>query len=853
MREALRHIYFAQPLYFLLLSLLPLLWLRLGGRSAILVFWRSAIVCLLVLALADPERVGEVTRASEPSERVFAFDLSRSIPESMRLWMVETAKQKLAARDRAMVFAGEAREVKDWDRWVSGKVAREGIRPDETNLENLFSSLLRPPQAPRTVFLFTDGWETSGAAERLLSSLALSGTKVFPLLPPNSPPVDNVAVRKIIAPHQGTKGEAIRLKVVVENQNSREVSGSLALTLNGHPFRNEAIRLSPGSHIFTFQAPLPDGPMASLQATFVPSVARADLFSQDNQTTSWVGVRSKERVLLLNGQSGEGRYLEEILKRRGYEVTSPVPGGSPPPPAGYGIVIFNNVGREKFSAEYLAEIERHVASGNAFLMLGGEASFAPGGYRETAIEPLLPVELREPKKPEEKHRALVLVIDKSGSMNQENRVLYAKEAAKAAAGQLKERDLLGVVGFDVESFVVVPLSPMEKIRATVGAQIDRLKAGGQTYLLPALEEAMRQLEKQSASRKHVIILSDGVTRGAHSEYTNLVTFMKEKLRITTSAVAIGEEVDLPLLKRIAQYGGGFFHHTYDPATLPQIVLKELQDKPEPVPIVESDFTPVAVKGSELLAEFPAVPYPPLKGFIETELKKRAQIDLALSKEERRYPLLASWNYGRGKAVAFATDLSGRWSKDWVQWELLERFWGKVFDWLRPVKEKESLPPHEVRINLQGAQPVLELYLYAAVDGNSLFRYSFRGHGSRGEGTLMRVAPGHYQTELPLSARGDYRIELFEERQGQTIAYPPLGYSLSFNPKSEIPRDRFNIALLAQIARSTGGAINPEGDEKPGSREVTRTSIALRPPLIFLVLILFLSEVILRRFFFRDFR
>ncbi len=74
-------------------------------------------------------------------------------------------------------------------------------------------------------------------------------------------------------------------------------------------------------------------------------------------------------------------------------------------------------------------------------MLGADNSFAPARYRQTPIEKLLPLEPKEPPKPEEKTRAVVLVIDKSASMRDENRIVYAKEAAKAVARQLKDTDL----------------------------------------------------------------------------------------------------------------------------------------------------------------------------------------------------------------------------------------------------------------------------------------------------------------------------------------------------------------------------------------------------------------------------
>ena len=173
---------------------------------------------------------------------------------------------------------------------------------------------------------------------------------------------------------------------------------------------------------------------------------------------------------------------------------------------------------------------------------------------------------------QETNRAVVLLIDKSGSMREENRILYAQEAAKAVARQLKDNDFLGIVGFDASAFVLVPLEPLGKLRRVINAQIDRLKPGGQTYFYPALMEAKRQIEKANTSRKHIILLSDGETRGNQGELMDLISVMKKEFNITISAVAIGKEADIRVMKRIAQYGGGLFHNTSDPSTLPQIVL-----------------------------------------------------------------------------------------------------------------------------------------------------------------------------------------------------------------------------------------------------------------------------------------
>ena len=54
----------------------------------------------------------------------------------------------------------------------------------------------------------------------------------------------------------------------------------------------------------------------------MPQKAEFDNYAPDNQGFARITVRSKAKVLLLNGQSGGGLYLEEILKRQGFSVTS---------------------------------------------------------------------------------------------------------------------------------------------------------------------------------------------------------------------------------------------------------------------------------------------------------------------------------------------------------------------------------------------------------------------------------------------------------------------------------------------------------------------------------------------------
>ena len=850
MEQLLANLQFARPFYFWLLLALPIVWLRFRDRRWVVLFWRSIILILVVLALADPRSVSRQSSATQ-EERLFAFDLSQSIPASTRRWMEQNTQGSLAPKgsDRVFVFGAKTQETADWRDALNDPAAKASVAPEKTNLENLLTRMMALSSAPRSLFLFTDGWETQGNVERLLPAVAAAGIKIFPMVPPGRASIENVAVTKLIAPSHGTSAEALNLKVVLENQNEQAVDGTLTLSRDGQTFRTEAIKLPPGSHIFTYQTTLPEAALASYRASFSAHRSDLDRYPQDNQALAWVTIRNKAKLLLINGQAGGGRYLEELLKRRGFEVTSRTADAAPLP-TGYKVVIFNNVEREKFAPGYLAAVERHTAEGNGFLMLGAEASFAPDSYRRTPIEALLPVEPKEPKR-EEKNRAVILVIDKSGSMREDNRILYAQETAKAVMRQLKDNDLIGVIGFDVSAFVVVPVDTVGRLRSTFETQIDRLKAGGQTYFYPALLEAKRQIERTNVGRRHIILLSDGETRGSQGELIDLVSVMKNEMKVTVSAVAIGADADIRMMKRIAQYGGGLFHHTLDPSSLPQVVLQQLQDNPREEPQGDKDFVPIQNRGSQILAALGVRSYPPVLGFMETELKPGAQLDLLIPREDRKAPLLASWQYRRGRVVALTIDMEGRWSRNWISWGRLPSFWDSVFDWLHPAPSEEPIPQYEARVSFLANQPVLDLLVFEEGSADSQFRFSLTAKESKLEGNLKRLAVGHYQAALPSIKSGEYRIDLVEDRRGRRISYPALGYTQPYEVGAEQPRTEANIALLSRLAEVTGGAINVQATESASRVEITKSYQPIRQPLIILSFLLFLLEIIARRFFFSD--
>jgi hypothetical protein len=174
----------------------PLLWVRVRDQRLLVILARTLILLLLICGLADPQWV---TRQAKQEERIFAFDISQSVTNSMRRWMGTTAEERLAPtqQDRVFVFASGTKEAPDWREWLKKDGAHpEVIQPLKTDLEKLFTALLALPPAPRSLFLFTDGWETQGNGG-FYPNCGLR-LRFFRLFRRSSLKIDNVTVKLVI-------------------------------------------------------------------------------------------------------------------------------------------------------------------------------------------------------------------------------------------------------------------------------------------------------------------------------------------------------------------------------------------------------------------------------------------------------------------------------------------------------------------------------------------------------------------------------------------------------------------------------------------------------------------------------
>ena len=234
---------------------------------------------------------------------------------------------------------------------------------------------------------------------------------------------------------------------------------------------------------------------------------------------------------------------------------------------------------------------RYVDRGGSLAMVGGDESFGLGGYEDSPIAKAMPVVMKPPQH-HERQRALILIIDKSGSMGRKDKLKYAKAAAETVTSSLKDYDLVGVIGFDSQPFVVVPLEPFGQARPYFDELVDRLKARGAPFFCPRWSRRSAHSRTSDAATKHVVILTDGETGGTAYMYYSLVSTMHHDLGSTISTIAIGRKANLPLLESISQYGGGGFYQTDSANNLPELFLEDFEKHGGETTMVEKDLRPL---------------------------------------------------------------------------------------------------------------------------------------------------------------------------------------------------------------------------------------------------------------------
>ena len=443
---------------------------------------------------------------------------------------------------------------------------------------------------------------------------------------------------------------------------------------------SQAIVVKRGQNCFHLSLTATDAPLATFAAELVGC---KDTLPENNKSTIGVLVRPKPRLLLVESRPASAAQLAAALQSQAIDVHVCSPQDMPATADGiqrYDAVILSNVPAASLPAARMELIRNYVRDfGGGLIAVGGDQSFTPGGYHDSAIEEILPVWSEAKKDKPKPTLAMVLVLDVSGSMEGKS-IDLAKQATRRAVEMLGPRDLLGVIAFEEKSWWVSPLhtcTDKDKILRQVAA----ISAGGETEMYPPLDKAYLALRESFADLKHIIVMTDGVS--SPGDFDGLAKNIAAT-GITVSTVAIGDEAAGPLLQEIAERAKGHYYFCDDMARVPQIFALDTSIAGK-LGISEEPFSPKPSGASAIFGDLDLQRLPTLLGCVETRPKEGSQLVLASQGGD---PLLVVGHYGRGTSVAFNSDIQSRWAAAWLHWPDFGKFWVRL---VRAAMRKE--PPH----------------------------------------------------------------------------------------------------------------------------------------------------------------
>ena len=785
---------------------------------------RGLILVFLVLALAGLRWLAQ----SRELAVVFAIDDSTSISPSARQEAHDFVAAALRARNHldTVGIIGFARRPEVWQppaaqsRFPSPWP--ELAERSQTDIGGAieFASAIFPTGKTKRLVVLSDGNETTDRAADAAQKLARTGIELlaFPLRNGNVP---EVLVEKVEIPSRLEIGEPFDLLARI--RSTVATSAKVKLYENQFLVEERDVALHPGLNEFRAPNLQVEGSFSSFEVEVVPSL---DTSVENNRAEATASSRGRPRVLLVEGDANTNRLLPEVLRAAKIDVETREALGAPKTLEDlqqFDLLMLSDVPALSLGREQMDLYRRWVQEfGGGFVMIGGEQSFGVGGYFRTPIEQMLPVRMEHEDRQDVPTVALLIVLDRSGSMTAQvqgvTKMSLANQGAALALDVLQPKDFFGVLAVDTRAHTVAPLQQHASKAAIEQKILSVTAGGGGIYVYTSLAEAFQVLRDVPARVKHVILFSDAAdaeekvggemgdgARGGGSSL-DLASAMLAA-RITTSVVALGSETDkdTAFLRQLAERGNGRFYLTSDATSLPQIFTTETM-KVAQSSMVEEPFLALPVGKSPIIAGLDWAKSPLLLGYNTTKPKPTADLLLAT---ERSEPLLAVWRYGLGQAAAFTSDAKSRWAAEWLEWPGFGKFWTQL---VRGIMRKSDQASFMVNTVETGDRLKIEI---EAVHPDGSFRdrlpITVNALGPENKAQVREAnqsGPGQYVATIDLPPRGTTIVSISSPDlpDGGTV----FGHTRSY-PREFLTTET-NEDLLRRLAQIGGGRFAPTPEE-----------------------------------------
>ena len=772
---------------------------------------------------------------------IFLVDLSDSNRQNrmaMEEYLKETLEAMPARNQYGIVTFGRDAQT---EQLLTRDTSFAGLlsMPDETatNFETALSRALAlfPAGGGGRIVFLTDGKETQGELARMAPALASGQTELLALLYDAERGTD-AYVENVELPSYLHQGDAYTMTVTVES--NYETDAKLQVLRGTAEEEAYDVRLHRGTNRFQFRRIVTGENVESLE---VRVAADGDGCLENDSFFAYSMVEAQPRVLLVCGMDEDGSLYENLLRSISCRFETVSARNAPATLSQmleYKSILLENVYLSDLPEGFLEQVETYVRDyGGGLVCLGGEDSYALGGYRGSVLETVLPVDMELRGTDEAPVTAMIMVIDHSGSMSADagggaTSLDLAITAARTAVDQMRPTDYVGVMTFDdTYSWVVEPVLAADK--ETVKAQIAAIAEGGGTTIRPALKEALAGAAGCEAGIRHVILLTDG--QGESTDYRE-VTNAYNEAGVTLSAVAVGDGADRRLLERLAEKGGGRYYYSDLASDIPKIFAQEVFLSSDTY-LQNGEFG-LSVYGGEITRGLFADGWPTLYGYVSATPKNAAQVLIASDRDD---PVLSVLQYGLGHTVAWNSDVTNQWTAGFAGQDDYAQLWKRILGYS---VGNASIDEDSLDIVTAGGTTVLS-YEAEGYDEQTYVEAVYTDpQGNTHEAALPAAAPGRFEAKLETGLAGLYHFSVRrlqgEEVKNAVTAAAAVQYSEEY---------KFGIstAPFTGLIERYGERIEPGTeiwqDKKGGAEE----RYDLTQWLLALAIVWFVADVALRRF------
>lgn len=609
-------------------------------RNALLSLTVAASVALAVLAAAAPRRADD--RAPDVRGAVVA-DISASMGASglARVNEVLKATDRDPAAAATLVYAKSPRPLD------GGSVATLAGESDGSNpaaaLESASAAL--GTNGPRRVFLVSDGGQTEGDVVAAAERLAAAGVAVDVQLAGDPRPFSIASVEAA-----GVSGAGERTAVRARVAAASTIAVTVALSADGKEVATRDVTLEPGEQAIDLSWRAGKPGVHPLLVT-----VSAEGLAPDRVELPIEVLPAPRTLLVSNGASP----VQNALGEAGIGANRITPDTFPADLRGFDAVILDGVEAEALGTANVAVLGSFVRGGGGLVAVPGDKGLAKGGADAAkALRRLLPLATVDDEKKEPPPVGIVFILDRSDSMHRERKWEAAAKTTASAYYDLNQTSTVGLLVFsDFSDWKVKPtkVKDVPEFPKIVAA----IQLTGGTNMFPAVKEAYEALAPLDVRKKHIVLLSDGVSLSRIRESRKMLKEMAAA-KITVSTVALGSEADQVTMAEVARITGGRYWYVQNPDDLPRIFAEETkrtQMVDDEVPIAALEKKEIAAFASldPTKSGWSGTTHARTRGTSETLWQLDAP-DTAGGARQAKRPLLARGRLGAGRAVALAAPI-----------------------------------------------------------------------------------------------------------------------------------------------------------------------------------------------------